>query len=194
MQRPPLLALSLAVAATLLTACVPSGPGEAIPQPATTLPSHSVTKPVPAPSGGTIHQRVASPTPQPTVAALADGVAKLGDGVSIRVPSVTATRVTARTPGEVDGSAVVVTVEVDNGGRSTASVDSAYVDVVASDGTFAVGTTAGKGVPFHGVVAPGATATATYVFMLSNPKGRQVTVTVSHAAGAPVARFTETVS
>ncbi|WP_284252223.1 hypothetical protein [Pseudolysinimonas kribbensis] len=137
---------------------------------------------------------MASPTPEPTVGARAGAAAKVGGGVSIRIASVTAIKVTAKTPGEIDGAAVVVKVEVDNAGTATASVDSAYVNVVASDGTFAVATTAGKGVPFHGVVAPGATATGSYVFMLSHPQGRQVTVTVSHAAGTPVAQFTETVS
>jgi hypothetical protein len=171
-----------------LTACVSSK------DPATGLPSHGVTATIPAPSGGTINQQIPSPTPVATVQAAIGKAAKVDDGVSIQLSSVTATEVTAKTPGEVTGSAVVVTVVVTNKGTSTASVDSAYLDLVASDGTLGIGTTAGNGKPLQGTIAPGASATGSYVFMLSTPRGRDVTITVSHAAGAPVAQFEGSIS
>ena len=185
--------VALVVSATLmvgLTACVSSAKSE----PASTLPTHSATEPVPAPSGGTIDQQIASPAPLPTVEATIGKTAKVDAGVTIQLASVTATKVTAETPGETTGSAVVVTVVVTNKGTSTASVDSAYLQLVASDGTLGIGTTAGNGKPLTGTIAPGASATGSYVFMLSTPRGRDVTITVSHAAGAPVAQFEGTIS
>lgn len=173
-----------------LSACVSTAKNE----PATMLPTHSGTKPVPAPSGGTIDQQIASPAPVPTVQATIGKTATVDDGVTIQLASVTATKVVAHTPGEITGSAVVVTVIVTNKGASTASVDSAYLDLVASDGTLGIGTTAGNRQPLQGTVAPGASAKGSYVFMLSAPRGRDVTITVSHAAGAPVAQFEGTVS
>ena len=173
-----------------LTACVPTTKAE----PASTLPAHSATKPVPAPSGGTIDQQIDSPAPVATVEATIGKTAKVDAGVTIQLASVTATKVKAETPGETTGSAVVVTVVVTNKGTSTASVDSAYLQLVASDGSLGIGTTAGNGKPLTGTVAPGASAKGSYVFMLSTPRGRDVTITVSHAAGAPVAQFEGTIS
>ncbi len=195
MTRAPMLraAAAVAVSAALaigLTACVSSSKNE----PATTLPSHSATETIPAPSGGTIDQQIASPSPVPTVDATIGKTAKVDGGVTIHLASATATKVTAKTPGEVTGSAVIVTVVVTNKGTSTASIDSAYLDLVASDGTLGIGTTAGNGKPLQGTLAPGASATGSYVFMLSTPRGRDVTITVSHAAGAPVAQFEGTIS
>ncbi|WP_096788229.1 hypothetical protein [Microbacterium gorillae] len=102
--------------------------------------------------------------------------------------------VKAETPGEVDGSAVALTVRIRNDGPSPLQVDSAVVTVTASDGTFAVGTTAGTNVPLAGTIAPGASVEGQYVFMLKDAAGRDVSVSVNYAAGEPVAVFTGTVS
>jgi poly(3-hydroxybutyrate) depolymerase len=185
--RAAAIAAAAAALALALTACTPS-------QTVGSLPTHGVTETVPAPSGGTIDQQIPSPSPVATVEAAIGKPAKVDGGVSVKLTSVTATKVKAETPGEVSGSAVVVTVVVTNKGTSTASVDSAYLQLVASDGTLGIGTTAGGGKPLHGTVAPGASATGSYVFMLSAPRGREVTITVSHAAGAPVAQFEGTIS
>lgn len=184
------LAASAIVAATALlalAACVPGAQAGA-------LPTHAPNEVVPAPSGGTLSDQVPTPSPAATVDAKVGSKASIGGGVSIAISGLTATKVTAKTPGEVSGDAVVVRVTVDNRGAVPADVDSAFVDLVASDGTFGVATTAGDPKPFTGEVAPDSSATASYVFMMSKPHGRPVTVTVSHAAGAPVAQFQGTVS
>ncbi|MBE7162418.1 MAG: hypothetical protein INR72_14340 [Williamsia herbipolensis] len=130
----------------------------------------------------------------PTVPAGSDGVAHVDSGVTVRLAGLVATTVKAETPGEVSGPAVVVRVEIANHGSAPASVDSPVVAVTASDGTWGIGTSAGGGQPLSGSLAPGATVTGSYVFMLADPRGRAVTVTVSHAAGTPVARFEGTIS
>jgi hypothetical protein len=188
-------ALAICAALSLgLAGCVPAPSAQPEPEPASTLPTHSGDEPVPAPSGGTIDQQIPEPSPAPTVEVAIGDTAKVDADVTIKLASVKATQVTAKTPGEITGSAVIVTVVVTNKGDSTASVDSAYLNLVASDGTFGTGTTAGDGKPLQGSLASGASATGSYVFMLPTPHGREVTISVSHAAGAPVAQFEGTVS
>ena len=147
-----------------------------------------------APAGAGIGEVVPSPSPAPTVAVAAGQAARVDAGVTVRITGLHSTTVSAETPGEISGPAVVVGVDVVNSGTAAASVDSAVVDLIAADGSWGVGTTAGGGRPFHGTVPPGATRSASYVFMLADPRGRAVSVTVSHAAGSPVARFEGTVS
>ena len=107
----------------------------------------------------------------------------------IEIIAVDAIEVTAETPGEVDGTAVRVTVQAHNESSEPQSVDSAVVTVLASD-DYGIGTTAGDPSPLSGVVAPGDTASGVYVFMLDPAADREVTVSVNYAAGEPVAVFT----
>lgn len=127
--------------------------------------------------------------PLPTTAAeLAEPVA-LSTGMVIEIVAVDAIEVTAQTPGEVDGSAVRVTVEARNESSQPQAVDSAVVTVVAAD-DIGIGTTAGDPSPLSGIVEPGDVVSGVYVFMLDPAADREVTVSVNYAAGEPVAVFT----
>ena len=66
----------------------------------------------------------------------------------------------------------------------------AVVSLTAADGTLGIPTTAGDPVPLAGAIAPGASTTGSYVFMLDPAAGRTVSVTVNYAAAEPVAVFT----
>lgn len=110
-------------------------------------------------------------------------------GMVIEILAVDAIAVTAETPGEVDGTAVRVTVSARNDSTEAQSVDSAVVTVEAAD-EYGIGTTAGNPSPLAGELAPGATASGTYVFMLDPASDREITVSVNYAAGEPVAVFT----
>ena len=127
--------------------------------------------------------------PLPTTAAALTEPAALATGMVIEIIAVDAIEVTAETPGEVDGTAVRVTVQAHNESSEPQSVDSAVVTVLASD-DYGIGTTAGDPSPLSGVVAPGDTASGVYVFMLDPAADREVTVSVNYAAGEPVAVFT----
>ena len=67
---------------------------------------------------------------------------------------------------------------------------STVVSLTAADGTLGIPTTAGDPVPLAGAIAPGASTTGSYVFMLDPAAGRTVSVTVNYAAAEPVAVFT----
>ena len=83
-----------------------------------------------------------------------------------------------------------VSVRVTNQSTAPVNLDAAVVNLSATDGAYGVGTTAGDPRPFAGDIAPGASATGTYVFMLDPAVGRSVTVSVNYGAGEPLAVFT----
>ncbi|MDT3315954.1 hypothetical protein Q9S71_03880 [Microbacterium sp. KSW4-11] len=114
---------------------------------------------------------------------------ELSTGLVIELDSVSATTVTAATPGEVSGPAVVVKLTARNDSRETADLDSAVVTLTAADGEYGIGTTAGPNTPLAGDLEPGDSASGSYVFMLDPAADRSVTVSVNYSAGEPVAEF-----
>ncbi|WP_405218085.1 hypothetical protein [Agrococcus sp. Ld7] len=127
--------------------------------------------------------------PLPTTAAELDETVAFDTGIVIDIVEVSAITVTAETPGEVDGSAVRVTVSARNTSDEPQPVDSALVTVVAGD-ELGIGTTAGDPAPLSGEIAPGGAITGSYTFMLDPAADREITVSVNYAAGEPVAVFT----
>ncbi|MEV8024640.1 hypothetical protein [Microbacterium sp. NPDC080220] len=114
---------------------------------------------------------------------------ELSTGLVIELDSVSATTVTAATPGEVSGPAVVVKLTARNDSRETADLDSAVVTLTAANGEYGIGTTAGPNTPLAGDLEPGDSASGSYVFMLDPAADRSVTVSVNYSAGEPVAEF-----
>lgn len=147
--------------------------------------------PAPAPSGPPAAAPVTAPSLPTTAASLGEEVA-FDTGFTVEVVAMRVIQVTAETPGEVDGPALVVEVEARNGSGAAQSVDSAVVTVETDDGEIGIGTTAGSPSPLSGVVEPGRTSRGTYVFMLDPASGRDVTVSINYAAGEPIAVFTGT--
>lgn len=128
--------------------------------------------------------------PLPTVTADIDEEVELSTGMAVSLESVTATEVTAETPGEVSGPAVVVVVDLTNTSDEVQSIDSAVVNLTTADGEVGISTTAGDPSHLSGELAPDESAEATYVFMLDPADRREVTVSVNYSAGEPVAEFT----
>ncbi|MBP2409922.1 hypothetical protein [Brachybacterium fresconis] len=114
--------------------------------------------------------------------------------VVVSLTSITTTTLTAETPGEYSGPAVVVGVRVTNESDSPQPVGSAVVSLAAEDGEMGVPTWASPNDPLQGEVPAGTTAEGTYVFMLDPADERSVSVRVNYSAGEPVATFTGTTS
>lgn len=110
--------------------------------------------------------------------------------VVVSLPSITTTTLTAETPGEYTGPAVVVGVRVTNESDAPQPVGSAVVSLAAEDGEVGVPTWASPNDPLQGEVPAGASAEGTYVFMLEPADERPVSVRVNYSAGEPVATFT----
>lgn len=198
-RRHSALSTTLAVAvlsSSLLLATGCSAPASPVasdspsPSPSASLiPPPGVTDDAtPAPDGPT------EPAPLPTETAELGDTVSFDTGIGVEITSVTAMTVDAKTPGEVSGPAVTVTVTAINDATEAQSLESAVVTLTTDDGQLGIGTTAGSPAPFTGAVEPGETATGTYVFMLDPAEDRSVSVSVNYAAGEPVAVFTGKVS
>lgn len=135
-----------------------------------------------------------TPAPVPSQRATFAKPVVFDTGVTVRIASVTAGEVKAKTPGEVSGSVAIVRVVAENGSSSKQDLGSAVATMTAEDGTYAVPTFSEPFKPFTGSIDPGARQEAVYVFLLDHAAKRPVEVTVNYSAGAPLAVFTGTVS
>ena len=131
-----------------------------------------------------------TPAPVPTQSAAIDEPIEFETGIAVSLVGVESTTVTAATPGEVSGSAVVVELAVANNSTAPTDLGSAVVSLSAADGAYGVGTTAGNPRPLQGALAPGASSSGTYIFMLDPARDREIVISVSYGAGEPLAVFT----
>lgn len=182
-----LLLTGCSAAPAVVGAPTHSAPGTSTASPAVPLPSPTgtwTTPPTDAPEG----PKTAAPLP--TERGELDEPIALSTGVTVEVTSVKATTVSAETPGEISGPAVIVDLSVTNDSNAAVNVDSAVVNLTADKGGYGVGTTAGRPLPLAGNIEPGDSREGRYVFMLDPAKGRSITVSVNYGAGEPVAVFT----
>ncbi|WP_010533412.1 hypothetical protein [Brachybacterium squillarum] len=121
-----------------------------------------------------------------------DETAEVGDGLVVSLGEIGATEVEAATPGEVDGPALVVEVEISNDGEEAQDLGSTTVSVETADGELAVPTFSEPFAPFEGELAAGESTSALYVFLLEDPTDREVTVTVQPTPGDTASVFTGT--
>ena len=135
----------------------------------------------------------------PTAApALPEVSGRIGDDVElptevvVSLSSISTTTLTAETPGEQTGPAVVVEVQITNQSETPQPLGSATVSLSTEGGEIGIPTWAHPNDPLQGEVPAGATAVGTYVFMLDPADDRPVTVRVNYSAGEPVASFTGT--
>lgn len=195
LSRPALGGLAFVAAIIVMSGCAPvtSAAPDASTSPSTTAPSDSseptTTAPAPKPSEPDEAEGPETPAPLPTVDGKIDDGIELSTGMSVELASIKKTKVTAETPGEMSGPAVVVTVKITNTSSERQNVDSAVVSLTTDDGEIGIPTLGGGSEPFAGNVAPGRSATARYVFMLDPAGDREVTISVNYAAGEPVAQF-----
>lgn len=142
----------------------------------------------PEPSAGELGPTAAPELP--VVEGSSDEQIDLDTEVAVTIDEITTTTVTAETPGDMAGTAAVITVTVANASSEAVNVDSAVVSLEADGGEHGIGTNAGDAAPLTGDVAPGDSATGTYLFLLEPAHDRDITVSVNYAAGEPVAQFT----
>jgi len=158
----------------------PASPGE--------QPSVAPTNPpTPEPSGPTGDATEGPGTVAPV--GLTD-TAEVGDGVSGRLVSVEAIQGDGDGPGNIDGPALRVTVELVNGTSKPVSFDAVAAELyTGQDLTPASPLDDPSAAPFSGTVAPGDSATGVYVFTVPEDRRSDVTVQVGYQAGAPYLVF-----
>lgn len=142
-----------------------------------------------APGGGDVTETV-----DPVDVATLDPVALTDtadvDGVAITIDSVESITLEAKTPGDVSGPALAVTVSVKNGTDKPIDVATAVVVLTQGDATAATPSSLDPASPLTGKVEPGKSTQGVYVFEVPADVVNPVTVTVNYAAGAAVAVFT----
>ncbi len=170
----------------------PPGQGKSSPR-ATGTVGGRVT-PVPAPSGGSIHDVISSVKAGPVARVSITGTAELTSGAVISVPSIKRFVAQAQTPGEITGPAVAVHVLIRNGSKSPINLNSVIVTLTDDKGFLGQPTTSTPYQPFSGTIAPGAAQRAAYVFLLPKTYRNVVSISVTYIPGMPSGQFVGTIS
>jgi hypothetical protein len=144
---------------------------------------------------GTDGQAAAGETVPPVPGDVADPVdlaatADAGHGVEIRLSRIRSVEAEANLPGEVDGPAVAVTVEVANGSRDPIDLGHVTVDLATREGASASPVLDPDREPLAGALDSGRTRSATYVFTLADEERADVSVLVRYSADTPTVVFT----
>ena len=156
-------------------------------KPVTPLPAR--TTDVAPPTPGTIEDTLAPGQPGPTVAAALDEPVVLAGIVDVTVLAVTPTQVEAVGPGDPSGPALAVRVRLDNTSDRQVDVDGAQVSLLYKQGKQIGIPTPGGAQPFVGQLGAKKSVEGTYVFAVPDTSQKSVTILVTYAAGAPVAKF-----
>lgn len=148
------------------------------------------TAPVPPPTPGSANQTVKPVRPGPTTSARINQPVDPDDDVRVSLVKVASGKVKATGPGDTNGPAVIVKVRIENRTDQPIDLGSATVSLLYGKGR-AVGTPSPSDParPFDGVVNAGDSAEATYVFRVPRKTQDKVTILVTYAAGAAVAKF-----
>lgn len=100
---------------------------------------------------------------------------------------------TARGPGEISGPGLAVSVEVTNASDADLALDAISVTLTDSAGTPSSYVPVSDSQPFAGTLAPGKSATGTYVFTIPTDKRSPITVGLIYGPSTSVVLFTGTV-
>lgn len=116
--------------------------------------------------------------------------ATLSGGITAHIDSITPINAKGQGIGEVSGPAVSIAVTLTNTTASAVSLDQVsvggYYGDHAAPGSPIMGD---KDTTLHGALAPGASASGTYVYSMPKNQRSSVIVTVTDAAGAPLVVF-----
>lgn len=157
------------------------------------LPKRATT-PVPAPGGGNVYQIVPTGTVSTRPAVPFSSGAAYGNGVTVAVMSVKKATTTAELPGEIAGPGVQLTLGFRNGSSAAIDLRNVVVDLQDASGVSATAMTASPAKPVSGSLAPGATASGTYLYTLGKNFPGPVHLSVSYSAQAPVVLFSGLIS
>lgn len=112
------------------------------------------------------------------------------DGMTIGISNVAAVPGVADEPGEVAGDAVRVSVTLTNTGTAPADTSGVIVDLETGSDALPGLALQGEGTtPLPATIAPGASSTADYVFVVDSNRRARVSVLVNYSVTAPVAVF-----
>jgi hypothetical protein len=160
--------------------------------PATEPPTPTSEQPAPEEPGETPAADTpveVAPLPELPAVPLTEEVAPV-PGVVVSIDSLEAVEGEAQGPGEVGGPALRFTLTMRNDGDAPVSLESTVVNVYSGpDQAPAVDLSGPGGVPLPGEVAPGATVTGVFIFMVPPEQRDQVKIGVDYTVGVPIVVF-----
>jgi tetrahydromethanopterin S-methyltransferase subunit D len=109
--------------------------------------------------------------------------------IAISLVGIKAVQAVSNIPGEVNGPALEVTVQIANSAATVLDLDHAMVDLLDSTGAPGLATTTTSVREFAGELATGASATGVYVYRVPTDRRDPITVQVQFTAGEAVAQF-----
>ncbi|HEY3408408.1 MAG TPA: DUF4352 domain-containing protein [Propionicimonas sp.] len=187
-----LVPVLICLAASTIAGCTaPAGGGTQTPTVApteTTSAVPSAPQSTPAVTPGKIDQTVAPQKQETAKPVDLDKTQKAG-AIAVSLKSIKSTKVTGHGPGEISGPALVVTVVVMNGSKSSVNVDSAIVTLIDSKGNVGTPMTESPARPFTGSVAAGDSATGVYVFQIGTKVRNPIRVSVTYSTEHTTALF-----
>lgn len=167
----------------------PSPAGRSASAPSTSTPPTADSTAASPASGSSAVPPASAPLPElPPVDITADS--ERDGGVVVSLPLFESIAGEAKLPGEVAGAAIRVTIEVRNDSSAPVSLDTVVVNGYSGPDRLPLESlTSPGGRPFAGSVAPGATASAVYLFAVDSSDRSDVTITVDLQAGTPASVF-----
>ncbi|QDP95169.1 DUF4352 domain-containing protein [Microlunatus elymi] len=111
-----------------------------------------------------------------------NGTAKVNNQITVRITSIGHRFVTAKLPGQRSGDSVVLGLRIDNQAAQPLDLNAAVVTLTDSAGDPATAITTDPATTFPNELAPGESATATYVFIV--PKNRRDPVDIDVTVNA----------
>lgn len=112
------------------------------------------------------------------------------DGVTVGITNLAAVQGVADEPGEVAGDAVKVSVTLTNTGSTTADTSGVVVELAAGPNSTPGLALSGTGTTaFPPSIAPGASATADYIFVVDANQRARVSISVNYSVTSPIAVF-----
>jgi hypothetical protein len=112
-----------------------------------------------------------------------------GNGVTARITQITPIQATASLPGDLEGPAIAVTIEIDNTSPTPVGLTGAAVTLTDSAGNQAANSSGNSAAPLAGMVVEGGKATGTYVFVVPPDARNPVTITVGYSPSSPTLVF-----
>lgn len=170
-------------------ACADPAQGPGVATPAVPSSGQGPAAPTASASPGSLDPvQTTERTPEPPIPLTAP--ADFGPEVTLRILRVEEVDGVARGPGEIDGPAVRLTLQLTNESDAALSLEPMVVAVTSgARRNPALSLTGPGGRPFQGVLPAGESATGIYVYAVPEAQRRVLEVTVSATHAAPVVVF-----
>lgn len=116
-------------------------------------------------------------------------VGDFGGGVTAKITKISPVQATASLPGDIEGPAIAITIEIDNASPAPIGLTGVAVSLTDSAGNPATSSRGNSAEPLAGMLVESGKATGTYVFAVAPDARNPVTFTIGYSPGSPTLVF-----